>query len=192
MIVQDIVTQGSFLRWSQDNPHHTPCDVQIGTTQVRFNTQGVVTFVPDQPTKAVVVSCGIHGNETAPIELCDALVMALLQGRIQVQQAVQFQFGNFPAIAQQQRYIDVNLNRLFGPACVEGHTPEHQRAQVLRAAMTDFFAAHQMLGKLHFDLHTSIRKAKFPLFAVHPAVPCWEKHSFMVDFAHASGIQAIL
>ncbi|RUM49001.1 MAG: succinylglutamate desuccinylase, partial [Marinomonas sp.] len=44
---------------------------------------GVLRLEPEQaPKHSVVLSAGIHGNETAPIELVNALVQQILAGEL--------------------------------------------------------------------------------------------------------------
>jgi succinylglutamate desuccinylase len=65
------------------------------------------------------------------------------------------------------RYIDTNLNRLFRRDLEEkGDTPD--RARELMAAVDDFFARYPHENRLHYDLHTSIRRSNYPRFVVEP------------------------
>lgn len=45
--------------------------------------EGILTLVPHRSyTQSVVISAGIHGNETAPIEILNQLVTDLLAGQL--------------------------------------------------------------------------------------------------------------
>lgn len=83
-------------------------------TQVEVWDTGVIVFEPIQNEgKDIVLSCGVHGNETAPIELCNSLIKQLLQQKIIAKQRTLFLIGNPLAINNGTRIIDENMNRLF-------------------------------------------------------------------------------
>ncbi|WP_158100515.1 succinylglutamate desuccinylase [Neiella marina] len=121
--------------------------------------------------RAIVLSCGIHGNETAPIELLVAMIKQLSQVPRRLQSRVLFILGNPKAVAQGSRFIDENLNRLFSPQQkqLQPANPEQRRAAELMWMVDQFFslsAPHQR--RVHYDLHTAIRDSEHPFFAVYP------------------------
>jgi succinylglutamate desuccinylase len=70
-------------------------------TRVSVWDTGVICLEPaseaGQPGhKDIVLSCGIHGNETAPIEICNQLLTRLLAEELKVRHRVLFLFGNPP------------------------------------------------------------------------------------------------
>ncbi|GGX88217.1 succinylglutamate desuccinylase [Litchfieldella qijiaojingensis] len=117
--------------------------------------------------RACVLSAGIHGNETAPIELLGELLSRLEAGLIRLGAPVLFVLGNIPAIRSGQRFITTNLNRLFDRQQNE-RGDEPQRARELMAAVDAFYARHAERAALHYDLHTAIRDSRYPRFAVEP------------------------
>ncbi|MET1219519.1 MAG: succinylglutamate desuccinylase [Glaciecola sp.] len=150
-------------------------------TKVTIHTAGVIEFTPlrdlDRFTsatpgaKSLLYSCGVHGNETAPIEICDALVEAILSETIQVQHRLMVQFANLPAMDIAQRFVDENMNRLFSGAHQRSElkSVEAPRAAELEVYTKDFFErgpAH--FSRYHYDLHTAIRDSQHTRFAVYP------------------------
>lgn len=115
---------------------------------------------------ACVISAGIHGNETAPIELVGEWLARLEAGLVRLGAPVLVVLGNIPAIQAGKRFIDTNLNRLFRRD-LEGQGAEAARARGLMAIVDDFYARHA-LPRLHYDLHTAIRASRYPRFAVVP------------------------
>ncbi len=87
---------------------------------------GSIDGDPDGPT--VVVLAGMHGNEPAGVEaatnIFDMLegVQPPINGRLKAIQA------NIPALEQNVRYIDEDMNRLWFPSIIERirKTPEHK------------------------------------------------------------------
>ncbi|TMP49795.1 succinylglutamate desuccinylase/aspartoacylase family protein, partial [Pseudoalteromonas sp. S1612] len=64
-------------------------------------------------SKNVVLSSAIHGNETAPIEICDELIKNIISGKLELQQLVLFIFGNPQSINIGKGFVEENLNLLF-------------------------------------------------------------------------------
>jgi succinylglutamate desuccinylase len=81
--------------------------------------------------------------------------------------------GNPPAMVAGERFIDVNLNRLFNGAHGEAHhegLPEARRARFLEEMCRQFAIAHHGLALSHYDLHTAIRPSRRERFALYPHV----------------------
>lgn len=131
---------------------------------------GILELTPKAPVSgapACVISAGIHGNETAPIELIGELLARLEAGQLRLGAPLLVLLGNIPAIRQSQRFIATNLNRLFRrDLALEGDEPE--RARVLMASVDDFYQRHADLPRLHYDMHTAIRDSRYPRFVVEP------------------------
>lgn len=137
----------------------------------------VYYFPGENPPAAagIMLSCGIHGDETGPIDACTALLHQLRQHRVQLRRPLLLIFGNPEAIARHQRFVDFNLNRLFGTAQVgsaqvgspqEGST-ETRRARQLEQACARF--AQQCRGiDWHLDLHSTIKPSHIERFALLP------------------------
>lgn len=180
-----LIPNGDFLALTLANPTHLPKAHFVlgdGTEGIIHDT-GILEMRPKSTgNKHVVISCGIHGNETAPIEIVQTLVQQLLTGKVSLVQPTLFLIGNPPAINAGTREVTENLNRLFSGKHSEGAglvNAERQRALQLENAVADFFS--DATGpRLHYDLHTAIRGAKFEKFAVYPFLhgKPWSKQQF--------------
>lgn len=117
--------------------------------------------------RPLLVSAGVHGDETAPVELLCAAADAIATGALAVGAPVLLAFGNLGALRAATRYLDHDLNRLFGGRHAgRRDARDAPRAAVLEAAAAAFCARHP--GALHLDLHSAIRASLHPCFAVHP------------------------
>jgi len=123
---------------------------------------GILTIRSKQQGRpAILVSVGVHGDETGPIELVAYLLDALAQEPQALQVDLMLCVGNIGAIRQAKRFIDADLNRMFRTerGTLAG-TAEAARADVMIAATTEFF---ESAGKQrwHLDLHTAIRPSVY-------------------------------
>ncbi|MCH4562149.1 MULTISPECIES: succinylglutamate desuccinylase [Halomonas] len=154
---------------------------------------GLLELIPDQPgeaPRATVLSAGIHGNETAPIELLGECLARLEAGLTRLGAPVLVILGNLEAIRRAERYVSTNLNRLFRRDIDEvGMEPD--RARELMAAVDGFHARHPAHSRLHYDLHTAIRDSRYPCFVVSPYAATAVAPEQWRWFA-AAGIQAVL
>ena len=138
----------------------------VHDTTIEFWDAGVIVVEPKQPAgKDVVISCGVHGNETAPIELVRDILQDILSGQLRVCQRVLFLLGNPLAMVNGTRFVDTNMNRLFSGAHQQGTSLEHQRAAQLEHYVTRFYRQSQ---RFHYDLHTAIRDSAFEKFVIYP------------------------
>ncbi len=170
-------------------------------TRVQLWDTGVICFEPATDTDDdVVLSCGIHGNETAPIEICAAIVQDLLQERLTTAVRLLVLFGNPPAINAGQREIAENLNRLFSGHHSKGGgliNAERQRAKALEQYVSRFFQQLPVTNSATrnrslYDLHTAIRGSRFEKFAVCPFLhdKPWRKAEFA--FLAACDVHTVL
>lgn len=165
------LTESNFLQYTLNHPTHCQSQtLHLKYGQLIIEDAGIFRFEPDEDTAQVslVLSVGIHGNETGPIELVNQIIMKLVNGNdFRVRLLVLF--GNPQAALVGKRFIDVNLNRLFMGAWKKHTGIEVARAAQLESAVSHFFESaptgHQ---RLHYDLHTAIRESKFERFAVVP------------------------
>ncbi len=154
---------------------------------------GILELLPSEcqaQARACVISVGVHGNETAPIELLGELLSRLEAGSLRLGAPTLLILGNPPAIRAGERFLDTNLNRLFQRG-QDRHGDEPERARTLMAAVDAFYARHAGSQRLHYDLHTAIRDSRFPRFAVEPHA---EHHTGAEQWRWlaAAGLQAVL
>lgn len=136
--------------------------------------EGVLLVSPARENEApldLLLSAGIHGNETAPIELLDRIVKSIALDEVCPKSRVLIVFGNPGAMRRGIRYENTDLNRLFGEVLPLADDIECKRALRLRALSGSFFSS-QKRERLHYDLHTTIRGSKIEKFAVYP----WAEH----------------
>lgn len=150
------------------------------------------------PSKSIVISSGIHGNETAPIEIVQQLISDIIAQKIQVKHRTLLIMGNPVSMNIAKRFQTENLNRLFCGK-YQGIDPcfEKYRAEKLEAYVSDFFnaGANSSNGKVtnyHYDLHTAIRNSKYEKFAIYPyqAGKPWDKEQ--LSFMANCGVNTIL
>ena len=157
---------------------------------------GILRLEPVQNSDvSLVLSVGVHGNETGPIELVNDVVTSILEGELRLNIRLLVLIGNPVAANLGKRFCDVNLNRLFSGAWKKYEGFEAKRAQLLELAITRFFAMTEgKLGqtKLHYDLHTAIRGSVYEKFVVHPFVESETYSKEQLGFLAASGIHAVL
>ncbi|WP_431140222.1 succinylglutamate desuccinylase [Enterobacter mori] len=135
----------------------------------RWLGRGVLELTPfAQSDISLLLSSGIHGNETAPVEIVDLLLRALYRGEITLACRVLVVFGNPPALAQNKRYLVSDINRMFGGRWSQfPQSDETARAQWLESVVTTFFVTAGGT-RWHLDLHTAIRASYHVRFGVLP------------------------
>lgn len=139
---------------------------------VRQPAPGVVQICVPRSDKRMrlLISVGIHGDETAPIEIMALLLNELSRTPAALAVDLMIMVANIDAIAQTKRFIDADLNRLFIPQRYDAQnsTQEARRADQLMRVAEQFFSGHDT--KWHLDLHTAIRASYYPVFAIVPGV----------------------
>jgi len=146
------------------------------------------------PAPSVLASAGIHGDETAPIELLSRIIADIARGTLPLACRLAVVFGNVPAMRAGQRYIDDDLNRLFGGRHLQWpESREARRAQMLEAAAQRFFgeAPEGAAARWHIDMHTAIRASVFERFALLPYTGAAPSRA-MFEWLGAAGIEAVL
>jgi len=137
-----------------------------GGVRWQWLDEGVLELTPahvDETTRSVLVSAGVHGDETAPIELLSQLVADIAAGRVPLACRVLVVLGNAAAMRAGERYLDDDLNRLFGGRHARvPDSRESPRAAALEAAAQRFFskapeASRAPFARWHLDMHTAIR-----------------------------------
>ncbi|MCW8194822.1 succinylglutamate desuccinylase [Proteobacteria bacterium 005FR1] len=137
-----------------------------------------------QSREVLIVSAGIHGNETAPIEILNDLVTQLVAGEWQPGCPLLLVLGNPEAMVDESRFTELNLNRLFNGAHAEQSGGEPERARLIEESCRHFAA--QYPGELsHYDLHTAIRPSMREKFALYPYAdgkrPPREQSDFLLE-----------
>lgn len=171
------LTDGSLLnltrRWEKSIPHSKKSKLK-NNTELSLSSTGILSITPEQNSNvSIVISSGIHGNETAPIEILDELIKKIIHGEIQVQTNLLLIIGNPPAMNISKRFLVQNLNRLFSQKYKESETQDYEtsRAKEIEKEVTQFYGTNpstEYLKRYHFDLHTAIRASKFKKFVVYP------------------------
>ncbi len=198
MIHPVLAEQGQFLHLSRTQPELFSIASEFmleDHTRVIISAPGIIRFEPVEPQgNNIVLSCGIHGNETAPIEILDQMVQDILCQRLKVVHRLMVQFGNLAAMDIAERFVTENMNRLFSGAHSQGPgliNAERHRAKALEDAVADFFEANQG-PRYHFDLHTAIRASKNDKFAVYPFQHGKPWKASQLQFMLACGVNTIL
>lgn len=166
-------------------------------TKVEVWDTGVIVFEPEADTSHdVILSCGIHGNETGPIELCSDFVNDILAQKIELTTRVQFIFGNPASMNIGQRFVQENMNRLFSGAHSTGPglcNQERVRAKKLEGYVERFYhGGGEARQRTHYDLHTAIRESKNEKFAVYPFLKERQYSTLQLQIMLACGVNTIL
>ena len=188
--------ENDWLAFTLANPDFDqPAEQRFASGKVYFVCPGVIRFEPTIASQdQVVLSSGIHGNETAPMELLNGLVKKLLDGDMALATNALVIIGHPHAARAQQRFNEVNLNRLFNGAWQHYAGQEVSRARQLENVVADFFnRVPNGIGKrYHYDLHTAIRASVYERFAVHPFTAGQPYCKEQIQFYAACGLQAAL
>ncbi|WP_263138998.1 succinylglutamate desuccinylase [Pseudomonas sp. RIT-PI-AD] len=139
----------------------------------------------------LLLSAGIHGNETAPIELLDRLLQGIARGELKPRARVLFLLGNPAAMRRGERYLEQDINRLFNGRHAESSGFEALRANELERLAAAFFGKPQR-QRLHYDLHTAIRGSKIEQFALYPYSEGRTHSRAELARLRAAGIEAVL
>ncbi len=197
---QALMDSHDFLAFTLANPQSISDAFSFtldNHTQVHVWDTGVIVFEPEiEQGKDIVLSCAVHGNETAPIEICNGLISKILKQEINLKQRVMFLIGNPPAIHNGTRFVEENMNRLFSGAHSSAPglvNPERIRAKKLEQYVDRFFKdVEEGRHRIHYDLHTAIRGSKHEKFAIYPHRPGRDFSGEQMMFLGACGIKTIL
>ncbi len=184
-----------FLAYTLANP--LACEsqsFQITGGDVYLEDTGILRIEPSQPTSiSLVISVGVHGNETGPIELINHLLKDIFSDGLALNVRLLVLIGNPVSANAGKRFIDVNMNRLFSGAWKEFDCPEATRAARLESAVQSFYElGHESDVRLHYDLHTAIRGSEYEQFAVYPFDHGAGYSKSQLHFLAESGLDAVL
>lgn len=100
----------------------------------------------------LLVFGGIHGDEPCGVYAIERFMKELSDGKWELLNgSITFAYGNLEALAQKKRYVDYNMNRMFGLESVGLESVEYERVRMLETLFE---------GKDAFlDLHSASSKA---------------------------------
>lgn len=161
---------------------------------VTLPAPGIMTVKapPGAARASVLVSVGVHGDETGPIEMLAHVLDSLAVAPSALAVDLMVCVGNIDAIRQGKRFIDADLNRMFRPerGSLAG-TAESSRADDMIAATTQFFAGAGE-ERWHLDLHTAIRPSFYPTFAIVPDLIAEGPKARLIEWMGEAAIGAII
>ncbi|MCP3672901.1 MAG: succinylglutamate desuccinylase [Gammaproteobacteria bacterium] len=196
ILTGELFLHHDFLRLTREHPIEigNRCSKRYNNFVITLIDTGILLIEPESAGSIdIVISSGVHGNETAPIEICNLLVKEILDGKLQVNNRILFIIGNPPAMNSGERFEEENLNRLFCGKHIGKSHREAKRAALLEKAVTDFFdSRHDSLERCHFDLHTAIRASKYEKFAIYPYQDGRALKNKYLNFFKDSDINTIL
>jgi succinylglutamate desuccinylase len=148
--------------------------------------------VATQARMRLLISVGVHGNETAPVEMMAQVLDTLLQAPYMLVPDLLLVVGNPPAIAAASRFIDADLNRMFtAERGALGAAAEAARADAIMQASAAFFA-EATGARWHLDLHSAIRPSRYARFAVIPADAGSATQAPLTQWLGSAGIEAVM
>lgn len=160
-----------------------------------WRDEGIIELTPLHPSTnmALVVSCGIHGNETAPIEMVNQIASELIAGDLPLAMRLLIIIGNPAAMRENKRYLQADVNRMFGGRWQQfPDSAEARRALCLEQAIETFYlsGSHEEL-RWHLDLHTAIRGSWHTRFGVLPQRDKPWPQAFL-RWLSAAGLEALV
>lgn len=209
-IEKNLKDDGDFLKITCANEWSLPdafsFEIKAKETSIKVNVldTGFISFEPDcKTTKDIVLSSAIHGNETAPIEICNNLIKQAIKGQLPIKQRVLFIFGNPAAINIGKRFVEENMNRLFSgehsnksPDGQIISNRERTRAKAIEDVVRAFYQQGERISgdrsRYHYDLHTAIRASKSDKFAVYPFQHNKPRKKDQLLFLKQCGINTVL
>jgi succinylglutamate desuccinylase len=144
------------------------------------------------PRKRLLLSAGIHGDETAPIEMLAHLLRDLVAKPGSLAVDLMVVVGNPEAVVQGRRFIDADLNRMFRAERGELQSAaEAERADLIMRSVADFMSVPQA-ETWHLDLHTAIRASYYQTFAVVPHLVADSRKRELLAWLGEAGIDAAI
>jgi succinylglutamate desuccinylase len=195
----ELITQDYLAFTLKHDLQNRRCHFQLhNKIECRVLGNGIISMMPltepevsdERSSKSIILSCGVHGNETAPIEICNQIIHDLLNNNLAIEHRILFLFGNIAAMHIAERFVEENLNRLFTRSSVS-KSQEGPRAVELMDHVDAFFGQAKS-DKIHYDLHTAIRPSKNEKFAVYPFLHGKTHSKAQLAFLSACDVNTIL
>lgn len=186
----------SFLFDSLDlEQEMTPGQMTVaGGAVFTLHQRGVLEVVPEhlsQESKHIIISCGIHGDETAPMEIVDKIINDIQSGFQPIKHRLLFINAHPEATNAHTRFIETNLNRLFDDKAYP-ETKELVIAQNLKQIVSDFYQDTPQHLRWHLDLHCAIRLSKHYSFVVSPKVRHPVRSQELMEFVASAHLEAVM
>jgi succinylglutamate desuccinylase len=129
---------------------------KVTVTQIADDIYKLVPFhKPYQNAKVALVACA-HGDEVVGLSLFIEFLISLIEERTTLEGELILVLANRPAYLINRRYVDVDLNRVYGQT--NNSTLENRRAPIIRDALNDC--------DYILDIHQCIEPTPFPFFIV--------------------------
>lgn len=124
----------------------------------------------DVERSRLLVSIGIHGDETAPIEMMADILTEFVETPRTLAVDLMIVVGNLAAITQASRFVEVDMNRLFTSEhrAMASDAETHRTTQIMEATERFFVAGAGRAMQWHLDLHSTIRPSLYARFAIVP------------------------
>ncbi|WP_041070141.1 succinylglutamate desuccinylase [Candidatus Ishikawella capsulata] len=156
--------------------------------------EGVLELIPHNniTQQTMVISCGLHGNETAPVEMLNKVLNTLIHGKQPLYFHLLVILGNPAALRIGKRFVDYDINRLFGINCykMDKHQ-ENRRAKQLEEVIKEFWKNSAKKIRWHIDLHTALRRSYHTNFGILPLKKDMYSKNFL-DWLTAAGLEALV
>ncbi|ASI90679.1 Succinylglutamate desuccinylase [Vibrio mediterranei] len=162
--------------------------------KMELSYRGVLEVTPkhlDKDSKHIIISCGIHGDETAPMELVSKMVEDIESGFLKLNARCLFIIAHPEATNRHTRFIDENLNRLFGSK-EHAVNREVAIAKHLRLLVDKFYQGTEEVSRWHLDLHCAIRESKHYSFVVSPRSRHAVRSKALFDYVASAHMDAVL
>ncbi len=185
---QKFIETGNFLAFSRkwENGIASARHATLANgLKISLLDSGILQIEPNKlSSTSLLISSGIHGNETAPMEIVEQLVNDIWNERLPVNVRLLLIIGNPPAVNIGKRFVAQNLNRLFSTRYADCETQDYEtgRAQLIEKAVAHFYQSDESSTsspvRYHFDLHTAIRPSQFVKFVLYPFMDDrpWDKN----------------
>lgn len=198
MTLLQSVKAGNFLAATLDLslPFETRKWTLDSGVRCYLSHRGVLHITPADRSdfaKDIIISSGVHGDETGPIELVQRLAEQILQGKIKPRHRLLLIIAHPQAINMHTRFIDENMNRLFATRNDDANV-DRVIANQLQDAVDYFFEQSPVShpNRWHLDLHCAIRDSVHYTFAVSPYSENKTRNQALFAFLEQAEIEAIL